>query len=190
MMDELAAAAGQDPIAFRLAHLPAGARERAVLEMVRDRTGWANPPAPGLFRGVAVHKSFGTYVAMVAEIRMGERGTIRPQRVVAAVDCGVPINPDVIRAQVEGGIGFGLGTTLASELTLTGGAVDQTNYDGFQVLRIEDMPKVEVHILASAESPSGIGEPGVPPIGPALANAVAAATGRRVRILPMAKGIA
>lgn len=189
MMDDLAAAAGQDPIAFRLAHLPADARERGVLELVRDRSNWSTAPAPGIHRGVAVHKSFGTYVAMVIETRV-DGGAIKPVRVVAAVDCGVPINPDVIRAQLEGGIGFGLGAILYSELTLTDGVVDQKNYDTFQVLRLEDMPKVETHILASSASPSGIGEPGVPPVGPALANAVARATGRRIRVLPMAKGIA
>jgi isoquinoline 1-oxidoreductase beta subunit len=190
MMDDLARAAGQDPIAFRLAHLPADARERGVLELVRDRSGWGGPLPDGTTRGIAVHGSFGTTVAMACEVAMAGTGAVKVRRVVAAVDCGVAINPDVIRAQVEGGVGFGLGAALSSELTLTDGVVDQTNYDGFQILRLEDMPQVEVHILPSTQAPTGIGEPGVPPIAPAVANAIAAATGRPVRILPIAKGIA
>jgi isoquinoline 1-oxidoreductase beta subunit len=190
MMDTLAAAAGADPVAFRLAHLPEAARERAVLRLAAERAGWATPVPAGRHRGVAVHQSFGSFVAMVAEISMQPGGAFRVERVVAAVDCGVPINPDVIRAQVEGGIGFGLGAAMAEELTLDAGRVEQTNYDGYTPLRIDAMPRVEVHILPSTESPTGIGEPGVPPIAPAVANALAAATGRRVRVLPFAKGLA
>jgi isoquinoline 1-oxidoreductase beta subunit len=137
-----------------------------------------------------VHESFNTYVAMVAEVSIGERGRFKVERVTAAVDCGVPINPDVIRAQVEGGIGFGLGSVLAEEVQLVGGRVESTNYDAYTPLRIDGMPRVEVHILPSTASPTGIGEPGVPPVGPAVANALAAATGRRIRVLPMSKGAA
>ena len=138
-----------------------GARSRGR----ESRLGLA--PAAGKARGVAVHESFHTYVAQVAEIAMRPDGTFAVERVVCAVDCGVPVNPDIIRAQMEGGIGFGLGTVLKSALHLEGGRVVETNYDTFEVLRIDGMPKVEVHIVPSKESPTGVGEPGVPPIGPA-----------------------
>lgn len=187
VIDELAAMAGEDPITFRLKHLPANARQRLVLELVAEKSGWKAPPPPDRYRGVAVHKSFGTYVAMVVEISFSPGGAFKAERVVAAVDCGIAINPDIIRAQIEGGVGFGLGAILHSQITLSKGAVDQGNYDGFTVLRLDEMPRVEVHILPSTEPPSGIGEPGVPPIGPAFANALAAASGKRVRILPFDK---
>jgi isoquinoline 1-oxidoreductase beta subunit len=138
---------------------------------------------------VAVHESFSTFVAQVAEIAMDDQGGFRVERVVCAVDCGVPVNPDQIRAQMEGGIGFGLGAILHSQITLTDGKVDQANFDSYQVLRFQEMPRVEVHIVPSAAPPNGVGEPGVPPIGPALANALFAATGRRVRVLPFDKGL-
>ena len=188
-MDELAALAGQDPVAFRLRHLASNSRERSVLEAVAARAKWDEPLPPGRFRGVAVHKSFGTAVAMVIEITATGPANIKVERVVAAVDCGIAINPDVIRAQIEGGVGFGLGAILHSQITLTKGIVDQGNFDSYQVLRFDEMPRVDVHILPSTRPPSGIGEPGVPPVGPALANAVAAAIGRRVRTLPFDKGI-
>lgn len=189
VIDELASLAGEDPVAFRLKHLPAGARERGVLELVAAKAEWSAPLQPGRFRGVAVHQSFGTYVAMVVEISAPKPSAIKVERVVAAVDCGVPVNPDIIRAQIESGVGFGLGAILHSQITLTKGVVDQDNFDSYQVLRLDEMPKVEVHIVPSTTTPSGIGEPGVPPTGPALANAVAAAFGKRVRVLPFDKGL-
>ncbi|MEL6522728.1 MAG: molybdopterin cofactor-binding domain-containing protein, partial [Pseudomonadota bacterium] len=149
--------------------------------------GWDQPVAEGLHRGVAVHKSFNSYVAEIAEIRMEEYGTVKVERVVCAVDCGVPINPDNIRAQVEGGLGYGLSALLREEITMTDGEVDQLNYPDYAPLRITDMPEVEVHIVASTEPPTGIGEPGTPPIGPAVANAVAKATGQRIRTLPFTR---
>lgn len=186
-IDELAAEAGKDPIEFRLAMLGDHPRHRAVLEKVRDAAGWSSKAPDGVFRGVAVAESFSSYVAQIAEIRL-EDGGVRVERVVCAVDCGLAINPDVIKAQMEGGIGYGLGAILKSEITLAeGGMVEQTNFDGYDVLRLNEMPKVEVHILPSTESPTGVGEPGVPPIGPAVANAVFAATGRRVRVLPFSR---
>lgn len=186
-IDELAEAAGRDPIAFRLDMLGGHPRHRAVLERVRDEAGWGGDTPEGVYRGVAVAESFGSYVAQIADIRL-DGGSVKVERVVCAVDCGVAINPDVIKAQVEGGIGYGLGAILKGEITLAeGGLVEQTNFDGYDVLRLDEMPKVEVHILASSEGPTGIGEPGVPPIGPAVANAVFAATGKRVRILPMSR---
>jgi isoquinoline 1-oxidoreductase beta subunit len=136
-MDELAEAAGQDPIAYRLAMLEDHPRHQGVLKLAAEKAGWSEPPAEGVFRGVAVAESFSTYVAQIAEIRLGDDGAIKVERVVCAVDCGTAINPDQIKAQMEGGIGFGLGAILKSEITLTDGAVDQGNFDGYEVLRIE-----------------------------------------------------
>ena len=129
-------------------------------------------------------------VAEIADIKMDDKGGFKVERVVCAVDCGTAINPDQVRAQMEGGIGFGLGSVLHEELSLTAGQVDQINYDSYLPLRIEEMPKVETYIVSSEATPSGVGEPGVPPIGPAVANALASANGTRVRILPFAKGLA
>jgi isoquinoline 1-oxidoreductase beta subunit len=185
-IDELAHAAGQDPIAFRLAMLGDHPRHRGVLELVREKSGWNGPAPEGRFRGVAVAESFGSYVAQVAEIRLVDDG-IKVERVVCAVDCGIAVNPDVVRAQMEGGIGYGLGAILKGEITLDHGRVEQTNFDGYDVLRIGEMPAVEVHIVPSTEPPTGVGEPGVPPIGPAVANAVFAATGKRIRVLPLSR---
>lgn len=188
MIDELAAAAGRDPVAYRRALLADHPRHRGVLDLAAEKAGWGQPLAPGRFRGVAVHESFGTVVAEVAEVAVDERGGVRVERVVCAVDCGVAVNPDQIRSQMEGGIGFGLGAILHSQITLTGGRVDQGNFDTYKVLRFSEMPRVEVHVVPSAAAPSGVGEPGVPPIGPAVANALAAA-GRRVRSLPLDRGV-
>ncbi|MBP2313993.1 xanthine dehydrogenase family protein molybdopterin-binding subunit [Azospirillum soli] len=187
MIDQLATAAGRDPVEFRRALLTDHPRHRRVLDLAAEKAGWGQPLAAGRFRGVAVHESFATVVAEVAEIAMDDRGGFRVERVVCAVDCGVAVNPDQIRAQMEGGIGFGLGAILHSRITLTGGEVDQSNFDGYEVLRFTEMPRVEVHVVPSAEPPTGVGEPGVPPIGPAVANALAAA-GRTARILPLSRG--
>lgn len=187
-IDEVAEAAGADPVAFRLALLKGHPRHAAVLKLAADKAGWGKPLPGGRHFGVAVHESFRSYVAQVADISV-EGGEVRVHRVVAAVDAGTPINPDTIKAQVEGGIGFGLGAILQEELTVTDGEVDQGNYDSYQPLRISQMPEVEVYIVDSQEPPTGIGEPGVPPIGPAVANAVYRATGKRVRVLPFAKGL-
>ncbi|WP_448203784.1 molybdopterin cofactor-binding domain-containing protein [Azospirillum sp. sgz302134] len=185
MVDELASAAGKDPVEFRRGLLENQPRLRRVLDLAAERADWGRPLPAGRFRGVALHESFSTFVAQVAEVAADGKGGFRVERVVCAVDCGVPVNPDQIRAQMEGGIGFGLGAILHSRITLTGGRVDQGNFDSYQVLRFTEMPRVEVHVVPSADPPSGVGEPGVPPIGPAVANALSAATGRRVRILPM-----
>jgi isoquinoline 1-oxidoreductase beta subunit len=131
-----------------------------------------------------VHESFHSFVAQVAEVTV-KGGEVRVERVVCAVDCGVAVNPDVIRAQMEGGIGFGLSAALYSAITLKGGRVEQGNFNDYPALRIDAMPKVEVHIVPSAEKPTGVGEPGVPPIAPAVANAIFAATGQRLRNLPL-----
>jgi isoquinoline 1-oxidoreductase beta subunit len=187
MIDEVADAAGADPVKFRLALMKDDPRKAAVLKLAADKAGWSAPAPAGRFRGVAVHHSFGTYVAEIAEVSVQDGGKIKVEKVVCAVDCGVAINPDNIRAQMEGGIGYGLGAILHDAITLADGVVEQGNFDLYPSLRIEEMPVIEVHIMPSTEKPTGVGEPGVPPIGPALANAVFKATGKRVRALPFAK---
>ncbi|MGZ5842052.1 MAG: molybdopterin cofactor-binding domain-containing protein [Xanthobacteraceae bacterium] len=187
-IDEIAHAAGKDPFAFRQAMLEHHPRHKAVLELAAKAAGWGSPLPKGKGRGIAVAEAFGTYVAQVAEVTVAPNGKVKVDRVVCAVDCGTPINPDVITAQMEGGIGFGLGAALYGATTLKDGQVEQTNFDAYQVLRIDEMPKVEVHIVPSPEAPTGVGEPGVAPVGPAVANAVFAATGKRLRVLPFAVG--
>jgi isoquinoline 1-oxidoreductase beta subunit len=191
-LDELAQAAGKDPVAWRLSMLEQHPRHTAVLRLAAERAGWGTPLAAGKHgerrgRGVAVHESFRTVVAQVAEVTVQADGSYRVDRVVCAVDCGIAVNPDIIRAQVEGSVGFALSTVLpGGAITLTEGRVDQSNFDDYPLARIGDMPRVEVHIVPSAAAPTGIGEPGVPPLAPAVANALAAATGKRARQLPIA----
>ncbi len=184
-IDELAAAAGKDPVEFRRAMLGKHPRHLGVLNLAAQKAGWgkALPKAKG--RGIAVHESFNTVVAQVAEVTVKPDGSLKVDRVVCAVDCGVAVNPDVIRAQMEGGIGFGLSAALHGAITLKGGRVEQSNFHEYQVLHINEMPKVEVHIVPSNEKPTGAGEPGVPPVAPAVANAIFAATGKRLRNLPL-----
>jgi isoquinoline 1-oxidoreductase beta subunit len=167
---------------------PQRPRHAGVLRLAAEQAGWGTPPPEGRVRGLAMAESFQTYLAQVAEISLGDGG-VRVHKVVCAMDCGVAINPDNVRAQMEGGIGFGLGAILAEEITLTDGVVDQGNYDAYPPLRIDPMPEIEVHIVSSTERPTGVGEPGVPPIARAVANAVLAATGRPVRIFPMTKSM-
>ncbi|MFM0036394.1 xanthine dehydrogenase family protein molybdopterin-binding subunit [Paraburkholderia strydomiana] len=185
-IDEAAHAAGKDPFVFRRDLLVQEPRMRAVLELAAEKAGWdpAKPLPRGRGRGIAVAEAFKTFVAQVAEVSVDNEGNVKVERVVCAVDCGTPINPDVIVAQMEGGIGFGLGAALHSAITLKDGKVEQNNFDGYQVLRIAEMPKVEVHIVQSGEAPTGVGEPGVAPVGPAVANAIFAATGKRLHSLP------
>jgi isoquinoline 1-oxidoreductase subunit beta len=187
-MDQMAKEAGVDPLAFRQKLLAKDPRRLAVLNLAAEKAEWGKPLGAGRGRGIAVHKSFGSYVAQVAEVTVKD-GAIKVDRVVCAVDCGVAVNPDQIAAQMEGGIGYGLCAALYSKLTLTDGAVDQTNFDGYRVLRFSEMPVVEVHIVPSAEPPSGAGEPGVPPIGPAVANAVFAATGQMLTDMPFGEAL-
>ncbi|MBP2234035.1 isoquinoline 1-oxidoreductase beta subunit [Sinorhizobium kostiense] len=189
LLDEVAEAAGRDPVEYRLSMLEPNSRHATVLKLAAEKAGWDRPPPEGRFRGVALAESFGSVVAEIAEVSPDGNGGIKVERVVAAVDCGLVINPDQVRAQVEGGIGFGLGAILGEEVTLTDGQVDQGNFDLYTPLRIDAMPSVEVHIVASANPPSGIGEPGVPPIGPAVANAAYRALGKRIRVLPFAKSL-
>jgi isoquinoline 1-oxidoreductase beta subunit len=182
-VDELAAAAGKDPVAFRLEHLPEGSRLRGALVLAAEKAGWGKAPPAGRGRGVACHSSFGSHVAEVAEVSV-DQGRVRVHRVVAAVDLGVAVNPDSVEHQVEGAIVYGLSAALRGEITLANGAVVQGNFDTYEPLRIDEMPDVEVHLVPSREAPGGIGEPGLPPIAPAVANAIFALTGKRLRRLP------
>jgi isoquinoline 1-oxidoreductase beta subunit len=187
MIDELAIKAGQDPLAYRLSLLAAHPRHVGVLRLAAERAGWGTPLPAGKARGIAVHESFNTFVAEVAEVSLAADGSVKVERVVCAVDCGVAVNPDVIRAQMEGGIGYGLSAILYGEITIENGGASQGNFDTYEVLHMDAMPKVEVHIVPSTAAPTGVGEPGVPPLAPAVANAVAALTGKRIRSLPFAK---
>ncbi len=183
-IDELAEAAGKDPVVFRRSLLAGHPRHLGVLNLAVEKAGWGEPPGRNRGRGVAVHKSFNTYVAQVAEVTV-RRGAIHVDRVVIAVDCGISVNPDVIEAQMQGGMGFGLAAALFSELTFKDGRVEQSNFHDYLGLRIDQMPEVEVHIVPSTEPPTGVGEPATPVIAPAVANAVYAATGQRLRRLPL-----
>jgi len=188
MMDQLAAKAGKDPVEFRLALLKDKPRHVGVLKLATEKGGWKDALPVGKFRGVAVHESFHSFVAQVVEISLDKAGAAKVERVVCAVDCGIAVNPDLIKSQMEGGIGFGLGAAMRNKITLTGGVVDQANFDSYEPIRISDMPKVEVHIVASPEKPTGVGEPGVPPVAPAVANAVFKATGKPMLSLPLSLG--
>jgi len=185
LIDDLAAAAKKDPIAYRLALLdPKHGRHRATLALARDKSGWGKAPVPkGRARGVAVHESFGSVCAQVVEVSV-EAGAIRVHRVTAAVDCGVAVNPLTIEAQIQSAIAYGLSAALYGRITLKDGRVEQSNFPDYPVLRIDEMPECSVHIVPSKQAPSGIGEPGTPPIAPAVANAVFALTGKRLRKLP------
>jgi isoquinoline 1-oxidoreductase beta subunit len=186
--DELATASGKDPVAWRLEMLKEHPRHARTLELVAEKANWGGPVPEGRARGVVLHESFSSVVAQIAEVSVD--GTdVRVHKVWCAVDCGTAINPDTIKAQMEGGIGFGLGSILTEELNIAeGGVVDEGNYDSYAVLRMDQMPEIEVHIVPSDSPPTGVGEPGTPPIGPAVANAVFAATGKRIYRLPFAKG--
>jgi isoquinoline 1-oxidoreductase beta subunit len=186
MIDELAAAAGKDPLAFRLALLDKNERAAAVLKLAADKAGWGKANRAGVAQGIAVHESFGSVVAEVAEVSM-KNGKVKVERVVCAVDCGVAVNPDVIRAQMEGCIGYGLGALYYGEIEVRNGRATQRNFDTYRSLRIHEMPKVEVYIVPSTVAPSGVGEPGLPPLAPAVANAVVKLGGPRVRRLPFAR---
>ncbi len=186
MMDRAALAAGRDPVELRLAHLGDsidGRRKAAVLQLAAEKGNWGNP-ADGNSQGIAVHKSFGSFVAEVVEISGNPANGVQIEKVTCAVDCGIAVNPDVIKAQIEGGVGYGLGHAMRDEITLTGGVVDQYNFPDYEPLRIGDIGAIETHIIRSAEAPTGIGEPGTPPAAPALANAIANA-GQVVAVLPM-----
>jgi len=184
MVDMLAAAGGKDPLALRLELLKDEPRYLGVLKLAAEKGGYGEKMPEGKGRGIAVHESFKTYVAMVADVTVNKDGSVKVDRIVAAVDCGIPINPDVIKAQVEGGAGYGLGAALRNQISMKDGVIEQTNFDGYEPLRLADMPKIEVYIVPSTADPSGIGEPGVPPVAPAVSNAIFNATGKRLSSLP------
>ncbi len=185
-IDELAAAAKQDPFEYRRALLDRSPRAKAVLELAAERAGWGQPLPTGRGRGIALLHAFGeTYIAQVAEVSVSKAGDVRVHRVVCAVDCGTIVNPDTVRAQMEGGIVFGITAVLFGEITIKDGRVEQRNFNDYRMLRINEAPVVEVHLVKSTEAPGGIGEPGTSTVMPAVTNAIFAATGRRVRKLPV-----
>jgi isoquinoline 1-oxidoreductase subunit beta len=183
-LDEIAEAAGKDPLAMRLEMLKNHPRHAGVLKLAAEKAGWGTAAPEGRFRGIAVAESFNSFVAQVAEISMKD-GQLKVEKVTCAVDCGIAVVPDQVKAQIEGGIGFGLGAILKSKLVLDGGKVVEGNFDSYEVLTMAETPQIEVHIVESSAYPTGVGEPGVPPIGPAVANAIYQATKKRHRVLPI-----
>jgi isoquinoline 1-oxidoreductase beta subunit len=184
-IDELAAAAKQDPVAYRRALLDKTPRAKAVLELAAAKAGWGQPLPQGVGRGVSVQFAFANYMAQIAEVEVSRDGAVRVRRVVCAVDCGTAVNPDTVRAQIEGAVIFGITAALYGEITFKDGRVEQANFDTYQILRMNEAPAIEVHIVQSLEPPGGMGEPGTSAIVPAVANAIFAATGKRVRKLPI-----
>ena len=195
-IDELAAAAGEDPMKFRRSLLvkppnwkprfeydPDPARLLGVLNLVAEKSGWGNPLPKGKGRGIACYHSFGSYFGEVAEVTV-KGNDFKIDRIVAAVDCGQIVNPESVRAQTESAIIYGLSAALKNQITIKNGAVEQTNFDAYDPLRINEAPLIEVHLLKSTEDPGGMGEPALPPVAPAVANAIFAASGQRLRKLP------
>jgi len=188
-VDEMAALAGKDPYLFRRELLAKHPRQQALLDLVTEKAGWNKPATEGSHKGIAIHESFGSIVAQIAEVSVDGTGRIKVHKVVCAIDCGKTVNPDTIKAQMEGGIIFGLTAALYGKITFNDGRVVQGNFDDYEMLRIDGTPEIEVHIMESDESVGGVGEPGVPPIAPAVANAVFAARGVRLRQLPFATNL-
>ncbi|CAM5767139.1 aldehyde oxidase [Labrys miyagiensis] len=184
-IDELAASAGKDAVEYRRSLLASQPRARAVLDLAAEKAGWGSPLPKGSGRGIAVLFGFGTYMAQVAEVSVADDGKIKVERMVCAVDSGIVVNPDTVRAQIEGGIMFGLTAALYGEITFKDGRVEQSNFDTYPILRIDAAPSIEVHIVSSTEEPGGMGEPGTSATAPALVNAIHAATGKRLRKLPV-----
>lgn len=189
LIDELAHASKQDPLVYRRQLLKDHPRHLAALNLAADKAGWGKPLPTGVFHGIAVHESFGSYVAQVAEVSV-KGGEVKVHRVVMAIDCGLAVNPDGVKAQMESCVAFALGAALSSEVSFKDGQVEQSNFHNYQVLRMKDMPKVDVHIVPSTEKMGGVGEPGVPPLAPAVTNAIFAATGKRIRRLPIGDQLA
>ena len=188
-IDELAAAAKQDPVAYRKALLADNPRALAVLTLAADKAGWGTPLPAGRGRGVSVEVGFGSYLAQVAEVEVTD-GAVRVHRIVCAVDCGISVNPDTIAAQIEGGTIFGLTAALHGAITLKDGRVEQSNFDTYLPMRIDEVPVIETHLVASSEEPGGIGEPPTAVVAPAITNAIFAATGKRIRTLPIDTNLA
>lgn len=189
-LDMLAEKAGVDPVEMRRKLLAKHPRHLAVLNLAAEKAGWGTPLPPGRARGIAVHESFKSYVAQVAEVSVGADGLPKVERVVCAVDCGTAVNPDMVKAQMEGGIGYGLSAALFGAIDIADGRVVQSNFHDYRCLRIDEMPSIEVHIVPSTEAPTGVGEPGTPPIAPAVSNAWAKLTGKRVTELPFSRALA
>ncbi|MDH3748000.1 MAG: molybdopterin-dependent oxidoreductase [Gammaproteobacteria bacterium] len=183
-VDELAAKSGKDPVEFRLAHLSDDSVLRRAIELAADKGAWATGSAPGVFNGFAAHTSFGAGVAQIAEVSIENR-KIRVNKVTCAIDCGVVVNPDIVKANVESAIIYGLTAALYGDITLVDGQVEQGNFHDYTVMRMADSPQIDVHIVSSTRDPVGVGEPGLPPVAAAVANAVFAATGQRLRDLPL-----
>ena len=186
-IDELASAAKQDPYEYRRTLLANAPRDRGVLELAATNAGWGTPLPAGRGRGIAVYKSFESFAAQVAEVSVSPAGDVRVHRVVCAIDCGMHVNPSTIEAQMQGGIVYGLTAALNGAITIENGRVTQSNFHDYRMLRLAEMPVVEVYIVPSNEAPGGVGEPGTPPIAPAVCNAIFAATGKRIRRLPIGK---
>jgi isoquinoline 1-oxidoreductase beta subunit len=184
-MDELAAAAKQDAVAYRLALLDKTPRAKAVLELAAQKAGWGQSLPDRVGRGVSLQFVFATYLAQVAEVEVSKDGTVRVRRVVCAVDCGTVVNPDTVRAQIQSAIIFGITAALYGQITLKDGRVEQTNFDTYQMLRMNETPAIEVYIIQSSEPPGGMGEAGTSAVVPAVTNAIYAATGKRLRKLPI-----
>jgi isoquinoline 1-oxidoreductase beta subunit len=184
-LDEIAAAVGIDPYEFRLGLLPADSRLRGVLQLAAEKAGWRKQPAPGRGRGLACHASFGGYVAQIAEVSVEEMSRVRVHRMVCAFDCGPIVHPDLIAAQVEGAVVMALSAAMKGQITIAKGRVAESNFDDYPLLTFDEMPEVEVHILPSTATQGGVGEPGLPPVAPAVCNAIFAAIGKRIRRLPI-----
>jgi isoquinoline 1-oxidoreductase beta subunit len=184
-MDELAAAAKQDPVAYRLALLDKTPRAKAVLVLAADKAGWGQKLPPRVGHGVSVQNAFASFMAFVAEAEVAKDGAVRVRRVVCAVDCGIVVNPEIVHAQIQSAVMFGITAALHGEITLKDGRVEQSNFDSYQILRMNEAPTVEVHIVQNQESPGGMGEAGTSAIVPAVTNAIFAATGKRLRKLPV-----
>lgn len=185
MMDELAVLAGKDPVEYRRVLLKDHPRNLGVLNMAAEKAAWGKPLPEGHFQGVAVHESFGSYCAQVAEVSVGDDGFVKVHKITAAIDCGLAVNPDGVRAQIEGGINYALSAALYGAITFKDGVVEQGNFDDYRVLRIHESPaEIETHIVDSNDKMGGVGEPGFPPAAPAVANAIFAATGKRIRQCP------
>lgn len=189
LIDELAHVAKRDPLEYRRELLKDHPHHLAALNLAAEKAGWDKPLPKGVSRGIAVHESFGSFVAQIAEVSVSE-GAVKVHRMVSAIDCGLAVNPESLTAQMESAVSFGLGAALQSEITFKDGQVQQSNFHDYQVLRMKDMPKVEVYIVPSTEKMGGVGEPGLPPVAPAVTNAIFAATGKRIRTLPIGAQLA
>jgi len=184
-IDELAAAAKKDPVEYRRALLDKSPRAKAVLDLAAEKSGWGQPLPKGSGRGVSVQNVFGSYMTQVAEVAVSKDGDVAVKRITCAVDCGIGINPNTIEAQAQSAIVYGLTAVLYGEITLKDGRVEQSNFDNYRALRINEIPAIDIHIIDSGEAPGGMGEPGTCAVPPAITNAIFAATGVRLRKLPI-----